>query len=169
MKNNHRKVSLILVFITAAIGIALCVTLVLRINDGQRKAAALKAEADDLLYNEVTGVKGIDNQKTVLYEEQDHLTEECKALQQQIKNDETAIARDKQNMEELAVLYQSLDETQLRTDVWNLATDLLTANPEKAEDVKAIVKACDANEMTFEDALAKLQAMEPATAEATAE
>ncbi len=161
MNSKHRKLTLILVFITAAIGIALCVTLVLRIHDGELKAAALKAEADDLLYNEVTGVKGIDNQKTILYEEQDHLTEEYRDLQQQIKNDETAIARDKQNMEELAVLYQSLDETQLRTDVWSLAADLLTANPDKAEDVKAIIAAIDAKEITPEEALEKLKVFKP--------
>ena len=150
MNSKHRKLALVLVFITAALGIALCVTLVIRIHGGQQKAAALKAEADDLLYNETTGVKGIDNQKTLVYEEQDDLTEEYKNLQQQIKNDEASIARDKQNMEELAALYRSLDETQLRIGVWQFATDLLTASPEKAEDVKAIIAAVDAVEITPE-------------------
>ena len=64
-------------------------------------------------------------------------------------------------MEELAVLYQSLDETRLRTDVWNLAADLLTANPDKAEDVKAIIAAIDAKEITPEEALEKLKAFKP--------
>ena len=169
MKNRILALTLALMFVVAALGIALSVVLWNRLNDGQQKAAALKAEADDLESNEKTGIWAIDAEKQKLYERQDELTEQKKNLEQQIKDDEAAIARDKQNIDELADLYAQLDAAALRTEVWEVATEILTEDAAAFQNAAAVIGAFETEIITPEEALEQLQAMKPDTNESTAE
>ena len=116
MRNRIFALTLALMFIAAALGVALSVTLRNRANDGAEKAQALRAQAEDLETNGETGIWAIDAEKQKVYEKQDALTVEIKDLERQIKDDEDSIARDKQNIDELAGLYDQLDAAALRTD-----------------------------------------------------
>ena len=168
MKSRILALTLALMFVTAALGVTLSVILSNRATDGQRKAEALKAQAEDLLDGE-DGVWAIDAKKQEAYEKQDALTIEIKDLEQQIKDDEAAIARDKQNIDELADLYAQLDAATLRTEIWQTATEILTEDAAARQNVAAVIGAIETNIITPEEALEQLQAMKPDTNESPTE
>ncbi|MBR5345304.1 MAG: hypothetical protein IK127_05715 [Clostridia bacterium] len=169
MNSKNRKLSLVLIFMTSALAIALCLTLAGRLNDGQQKVASLKAEADRLLNGETNSVEAINNQKTVLENEWDALANEKKNLEQQIKEDQNSIARDKENIDELADLYTQLDVATLRTEVWQTATEILTEDSTILQNVSAVIGAVETGIITPEEALEQLLAMKPDTNESPEE
>ena len=154
MKNRIFALTLALMFIAAALGVALSVTLRNRANDGAEKAKALRAQAEDLETNGETGIWAIDAEKQKVYEKQD-------ALAVEIKDDEDSIARDKQNIDELAGLYDQLDAAVLRTEVWQKAAEILKADPAALQNVAAVIGAVDTGIIPPEEALEQLQAMKP--------
>ena len=161
MKNRIFALTLALMFIAAALGVALSVTLRNRANDGAEKAQALRAQAEDLETNGETGIWAIDAEKQKVYEKQDALAVEIKDLERQIKDDEDSIARDKQNIDELAGLYDQLDAAVLRTEVWQAAAEILKADPAALQNVAAVIGAVDTGIIPPEEALEQLQAMKP--------
>ena len=161
MRNRIFALTLALMFIAAALGAALSVTLRNRANDGAEKAQALRAQAEDLETNAETGIWAIDAQKQKVYERQDALTVEIKDLERQIKDDEDSIARDRQNIDELAGLYDRLDAAALRTEVWQKAAEILQADPAALQNVAAVIGAVDTGIIGPEEALEQLKAMKP--------
>ena len=144
MRNRIFALTLALMFIAAALGVALSVTLRNRANDGAEKAQALRAQAEDLETNGETGIWAIDAEKQKVYEKQDALAVEIKDLERQIKDDEDSIARDKQNIDELAGLYDQLDAAVLRTEVWQAAAEIPNLEKHRAEIREKASKTADA-------------------------